>query len=160
MAISDYFARFFSASAQEGQIVPGANAVLRGKSMKSYLLGTIAVMLLAFVSFSFNAKTEATAVINYNATEVHTPGGQTFIGGYFVNSGNVDALVTNVELSVNINDAYGNYLWNDYSTFSNVGVYVPAGGSVYHTFTIWNNNAPRYDGTIRWNVNTNMYWQS
>ena len=117
-------------------------------------------MLLAFVAFSGNAITEAAAVINYNATEVHTPGGQTIISGSFVNSGDVGALVTYVELSVSITDPYGNYIWNDSSNFSNVGAYVPAGGSAYHTFTIWNDNAPRYDTTIKWHVDTHMYWQS
>lgn len=157
MGIFDSLARLFHNSRQN-EHSPGAAS--KRKTVKSYLFGTLAAMLLAFVAFSGNAITEAAAVINYNATEVHIPGGQTIISGYFVNSGDVGALVTDVELSVNITDPYGNYIWNDSSNFSNVGAYVPAGGSAYHTFTIWNDNAPRYDATIKWHVNTHMYWQS
>ena len=158
MGIIDSFTKLFSSSVQDGQNVHSPGGALKRHPMKSYLLGTIAVMLLTFVSFSSHAKTEAAAIINYNATEVHTPGGQTIISGYFVNSGDVGALVTYVELSVDITDTYGNYVWSDNSCFSNVGAYVPAGGSAYHTFTIWNNSAPRYDDYIKWHVNTRMYW--
>lgn len=154
------FVGLFNRFMQDGQNVHRSNAASKHKTMKASLLGIIAVMLLAFVGFSFNAKTEAAAVINYNATEVRMPGGKTIISGYFVNSGNADALVTYVELSVDITDSYGNYIWNDNSNFSNVGAYVPAGGSVRHTFTIWNNNAPQNNSLIKWNVNTHMYWKS
>lgn len=70
MGIFDSLARLFHNSKQN-EHSPGAAS--KRKTVKSYLFGTLAAMLLAFVAFSGNAITEAAAVINYNATEVHTP---------------------------------------------------------------------------------------
>ena len=117
------------------------------------------VLLVAFaVGFGQSRSVEAAANIKFNATNVNLPGGETVITGVFVNHGNEGATVTSAVIKVQISDANGRPIWSDTCNFTDVDVWVPAGGSVTHAFHIHNDNCPGYDGRIKWHVNAQIFW--
>ncbi len=117
------------------------------------------VVLMAFaIGFGQVRSADAAANIQFNATAVHLPGGQTVITGNLVNYGDMGATVGRAVISVQITDANGNPIWSDSGNFPNVGVYVPEGGSLTHTFHLHNGNCPSYNGQIKWHVSTDLWW--
>ncbi len=117
------------------------------------------VLLMAFAVGVGQARiADAAANIQFNPTAVSLPGGEVVISGNFVNYGDMGATVGGVAISVQISDAYGNPIWADSYNFANVGVYVPAGGSLPHNFHIQNGNCPSYNGQIKWHVSSDLWW--
>lgn len=118
-------------------------------------------MMLVFAACLFGILAQMTEVsaqaqINFNAAGVYLRDGKTVVEGYLVNSGDTGATVSSAKISVFVRDSANNPFWEDSGIFSNVGVYVPAGGSVGHTFNIFNDRCRYYGGTIRWSVHTDL----
>ena len=103
---------------------------------KLSMMLVLAMCLLA--GFVQTAEVSAQAHINFNAAGVYLRDGKTVVEGYLVNSGDTGATVSSAKISVLVRDSANNPFWEDSGLFSNVGVYVPAGGSVGHTFNIFN----------------------
>lgn len=116
-------------------------------------------VLLGFMLFVGQSGVASAAPnITFTATDVQCGRGATDIEGYFFNSGDTGATVSAAELSVEITDDDGNYVWADSSAFPSVGVYVAPGAQHWHVFRIHNANAPGYNGRIKWHVENHIYW--
>lgn len=126
--------------------------------MSLYVRRSVMAILVALISLSCNMGAEAAANITYNASSVMLQQGRTSIDGYLVNSGDVGATVNAAQINVIVVDGNGSHLWSDSCYFQNVGVYVPAGGSVHHGFNIWNDNCRAYNGYIKWDVGWQLFY--
>ena len=123
---------------------------------KLSMMLVLAMCLLA--GFVQTAEVSAQAHINFNAAGVYLRDGKTVVEGYLVNSGDTGATVSSAKISVLVRDSANNPFWEDSGLFSNVGVYVPAGGSVGHTFNIFNDQCRYYGGVTRWSVHTDLWY--
>lgn len=117
-----------------------------------------AFLLCTAVALCFSSSASAAVNILFNATDVQVFPGGTKITGTLTNYGNEGATVRQAEVSVDVTDNDGNYVWSDSCQYGSVNVFVPAGGTVVHTFGIRNGNCPGYTGYIRWDVRTHLSW--
>lgn len=119
------------------------------------------ILLMAFaVGFGQSRSVEAAANIKFNATNVNLPGGCTQLIGNLVNHGNEGATIESAVVKITIFDMNGRKIWSDVCNFTDVDVWVPAGGNLTHQFNIWNDNCPSYSGRVRFQWSVDLFWEN
>lgn len=101
---------------------------------------------------------EASPNIQYNCTNVSLQSGVVRLSGVLYNAGDEGAYVTDADIRVQVKSSDGAWLYNDGSSFHQIGVYLGPGDSVNHSFNIWDNSVSGYDGTVEYRCDCTFYF--
>ena len=126
------------------------------------LISLMAFSILISIYFlNFNNIAEADANISWTTTNVKLSFKKATITGYFKNSGDRGANITEIRLVLDAKTSKdGSPIWSDVATFYPNGTrFVPAGGRLNYTFNITNEGCPEWNSYFWWYVSySNLRW--
>lgn len=78
--------------------------------------------------------------------QFNMPGGKVILFTNIINNNSAGVTIKEAIIAVEIKDLNGDLIWSDFGHCDNVNLYIPAGETRHHTFTITNSQCPSYDG--------------
>lgn len=123
----------------------------------------MAMILACFMSLglSGDAKCDAGANIKFQVKNVHLQNGQYTVEGDFCNEGDTKGYVYAIELDTTVYDKVGNCIFShSYSQPELMPYWVRAHTCSPFVVTLTNSNAHSYNGEIRWDVHSRVYFKT